>query len=379
LIRLSRIALREIHLRLVDPFRTARGVVDVRRVILVELIDASGPKVWSECVAENVPGYSRESVDTCWDSLTRVIAPAALDDSFEDARDVHSRLAIIARSDTMARAAIEMGCWGIQSLQASTPIAQLLADECDSPPQHAVAAGAALGICPTLEELSARCRAARDEGYRRIRIKIERGRDTELASTALDAVNGDIPVIVDANESYSLDDIDTLRQLDHLGLAAIEQPLTRDALESLAKLQSELRTPICLDESVTNAERTQEIILRRCARTVSVKPGRVGGFAESLAIHSLCIDAEIPLWCGGMLETGIGRAYNVALASLPGFTLPGDLSPSARYWERDVITEPWVMTDGALRVPLERSGFGVDADIDFIDDITVRKIEISAS
>jgi O-succinylbenzoate synthase len=378
LIRVSSITLREIRLPLANPFRTARGIVDVRRVILLTLHDVDGIAVWSECVAESSAGYSRETVDTCWDALRNGIAPAALSERFESVAQVNHRLTTVAPEDPMARAAIEMACWGIQSIQESRSIAQVLANECAAFPRTKVEAGIALGMFSTIDELSIRCVSALDEGYKRIKIKIERGNDVDLAKAALSAVEGQIPITVDANGSYTLADIETLRSLDSLGLGMIEQPLPADDLEGLARLQSQLRTPLCLDESITDAARTREMISRQSARILNLKPGRVGGFSESLSIHSLCRDADIPLWCGGMLETGIGRAYNVALASLPGFTLPGDLSPSARYWERDVIADPWMMADGALSVPLDRIGIGVDADVDFIDNVTTRKTEISA-
>ena len=378
MIRLDKITLREIHLPLVDPFRTSRGAVDARRVILLELTDHDGITAWSECVAENVAGYSLETVDTCWKSLTDNLGPAIVVTSFGHARDLHEHLANVCADDRMARAAIEMGCWGIQSIQANTSLAELLADECNTTPRSTVEAGIALGMFPTLDELASRCRAACSEGYRRIKIKIEPGHDIEPARTAISAVDGQLPVSVDANGSYSFDDLQTLRALDDLGLLMIEQPLPADDFSGHARLQSLLRTAICLDESITDVDDVNESIELDSAKVMNLKPGRVGGFTESLAIHNRCVGAAIPLWVGGMLETGIGRAYNVAVASLPNFSLPGDLSPSSRYWKRDIITEPWMMTDGTLKVPLDKPGIGVEIDKDLIDHITVRSETISS-
>jgi O-succinylbenzoate synthase len=259
----------------------------------------------------------------------------------------------------------------------STSLAALLARECDAAPRGTVEAGIALGMFPTLEELGDRCRAALEDGYRRIKIKIEPGHDVDLAQTALATVEKKLPVSVDANASYSPDSIPALRKLDDLGLAMIEQPHAADDFMGHAQLQSLLRTPVCLDESVRDVNDANEMIALGSAKILNLKPGRVGGFTQSIAIHNRCAGAGVPLWCGGMLETGIGRAYNVALASLPNFTLPGDLSPSSRYWKQDVITEPWVMTNGTLEVPVDRIGTGVETDIEFIDHITVRKEEIS--
>jgi O-succinylbenzoate synthase len=270
----------------------------------------------------------------------------------------------------MARATIEMGTWAISALKERTSLAALLAR--DSDPRSDVETGIALGMYSSTDELNDRCGRALDEGYKRIKIKIEPGRDIESAQTALAAARGVIPVSVDANASYSAQETARLRELDALGLAMIEQPLTARQLSECATLQSLLRTPICLDESITDLRTTEDMISLKSARIVNIKPGRVGGFTEALAIHDACARAGIPVWCGGMLETGIGRAYNVALASLPNFTLPGDLSPSARYWTRDIIAEPWLMREGSVRVPLERAGIGVDIDIDFVESITTK-------
>jgi o-succinylbenzoic acid (OSB) synthetase len=234
----------------------------------------------------------------------------------------------------------------------------------------------------TPEDLAARVLSARDEGYRRIKIKITPGRDVAYARAAREALGDDIALTVDANGSYSAQNekhIKALEEIDTLGLSMIEQPLAHDDLVHHADLQRLLATPICLDESISGDPTTEEMLALGSARIVNLKPGRVGGFQQALAIHDRCADAGVPVWCGGMLESGIGRAYNVALASLPNFTLPGDLSPSARYWERDIITQPWTMDKaGRVKVPLQKSGIGVEADNSFIDELTVRCKTFSA-
>jgi len=370
--------MREIELRMIDPFRTAGSTTTNRRAIILELRDTDGTIAWSECVAESLPTYSPETVDTCWLALSDWIIPAMLGRDFESPRDAHRHLETTAGEHRMARAAVEMGYWELEALRRNASLAALLASECGASPRNDVETGIALGMESTPAALAEKCRRAADEGYRRIKIKIEPGRDIEYARAALDAVSADLPITVDANSSYSSRPAE-VAALDALGLSMIEQPLGRDDLLEHAELQSQLKTAICLDESITDVGRVNEMIALQSARIVNLKPGRVGGFTESLAIHARCIEKNISLWCGGMLETGIGRAYNVALASLPGFTLPGDLSPSSRYWERDIITPKWTMHDGRVSVPLHRPGIGVDVDEAFVESIALRTEEFRAA
>ena len=220
-------------------------------------------------------------------------------------------------------------------------------------------------------------RAALAEGYRKVKIKIEPGHDVEWLTAVRRALGDDAHLMADANNAYTLDDTDRLVALDELDLMMIEQPLAHDDLVRHAELQRKLRTPICLDETITSLDRAQDMITLRSGRIINIKAGRVGGFAPSLAIHDLCESRGIPVWCGGMLESGIGRAYNVALASLPNFTLPGDVSPSARYWARDIVTPAWTMRDGMVSVPLDAPGIGVAIDTEMIEAITVRREELA--
>jgi O-succinylbenzoate synthase len=227
----------------------------------------------------------------------------------------------------------------------------------------------------SVDELIDRVRNALAEGYRRIKLKIAPGSDVEIVRAVREAVGKAAPLSVDANGSYSLEnpaDLDALQALDEFGLVMIEQPLARDDLVGHARLARMLETPVCLDESVLDDSSVEDAITLGSAQIVNLKPGRVGGFTEALAIHDRCARADVPVWCGGMLESGIGRAYNVALASLPNFSIPGDLSPSARYWQRDVITRPWTMDlSGHVKVPLDVPGIGVEIDMDFVDSLSV--------
>lgn len=382
MIRLARITLREIRLPLVEPFQTSAGLVEARRILLLDLADTDGGSTWAECVAEALPTYSPDTVDSSWLALSEWIIPIALRESFAAPRDAHTALDRSIRGHRMARAAVEMGIWSLFASQRGMSLAALLATESEpshdsqTGPRHFVETGIALGMHATPDALVSRAVSASDEGYRRIKLKIAPGSDVQYAHAVRDALPSNIAVSVDANGSYSLDNAThrrSLEDLDTLGLSMIEQPLAHDDLVYHAELQQLLTTPICLDESISSDARAEEMLALGSARVVNLKPGRVGGFQQALAIHDRCARAEIPVWCGGMLECGIGRAYNVALASLPGFTEPGDLSPSARYWNRDVIKQPWTMdAEGRVNVPLHEIGPGFEVDSDFIDDITVR-------
>jgi O-succinylbenzoate synthase len=281
-----------------------------------------------------------------------------------------------------------MGIWALSAIQKDISLAALLAAESETSrdmraaPRRFVETGIALGMQSSPEALAERALAARDEGYQRIKLKITPGSDVEFARVVRMALGPHASVTVDANGSYSLDNAShrlALDQLDTFGLSMIEQPLAHDDLLYHAELQQLLTTPICLDESITSDARAEEMLALGSARVVNLKPGRVGGLQQALAIHDRCARAGIPVWCGGMLECGIGRAYNVALASLPNFTLPGDLSPSARYWARDVLTQPWTMdSSGRVRVPLDVAGPGFEVDTAFVDEITVRRTNFSS-
>jgi O-succinylbenzoate synthase len=388
MVRLARVSLREIHLPLLEPFETSAGVVQRRRILLLELADADGKTTWSECVAQELPDYSPDTVDSCWLALNEWIVPAVLDRHFDSPREAHELLEKRIRGHRMARAAVEMGIWALVATVTHSSLAALLNSESENAfsteakPRTFVETGVALGMQPNPRLLVSRVISARDEGYRRIKMKVTPGRDTIYARAALEAISDDIALSVDANGSYSLrnrEHVSLLEELDTLGLSMIEQPLQHDDLVHHAELQRLLKTPICLDESISGDESTEEMLALGSARIVNLKPGRVGGFYESLAIHDRCAAAGVPVWCGGMLESGIGRAYNVALASLPNFSLPGDLSPSARYWERDIIKEPWTMDGhGRVDVPLDKSGIGVDVDVDYVDKLTVRSKTFSA-
>jgi O-succinylbenzoate synthase len=368
MICLDQVILREIRLALKEPFKISSGAVTERRIMLLELHDASGATCWSECVAGEAPNYSSETIDTAWLAIEAWVAPRVLGVAFDAPGDVHAALERDFRGHQMAKAALEMGIWGVAAVQAGLPLAQLIGGV-----RKKIAVGISLGIQSSPEALADKATAAIAEGYRKVKIKIEPGHDVDFVRAARRALPN-AELMADANNAYTLDDAGTLAQLDDLDLMMIEQPLAHDDIVRHAELQRRLRTAICLDESITSLERAQDMVALGAGRIINIKPGRVGGFASSLAIHDYCEQNKVPVWCGGMLESGIGRAYNVALASLPNFTLPGDLSPSRRYWAQDIVSPEWTMSaDGMMDVPLARPGLGVDIDVQLIENITVRR------
>lgn len=374
-LRLDRITLREIRLPLKEPFRISSGVVSERRICLLELTDADGVTGWSECVAGELPNYSPETIDTAWHAIKEWLAPRVLGVEIERVDGVFALLDHNVRGHNMAKAAIEMGCWDVAARQRSVSLSRLLGGTRDR-----VATGISIGIQSSPAALAQRARAAYEQGYRKIKVKIEPGSDIEFVRAVRAELGPSVHMMADANSAYSLDDADHLVRLDEFNLIMLEQPLGRDDLVRHAMLQARLSTPICLDESITDVDRAEDMIALKAGRIINIKPGRVGGFAVSKGIHDVCQRNAIPVWCGGMLESGIGRAHNVALASLPNFSLPGDLSPSSRYWARDIVTPEWTMdADGMVHVPLDKPGFGVTVNVDRVDDLTVRSEVLSAS
>lgn len=368
--RISEIALREIRLPLKEPFTISSGTVDERRVLLLEVTDADGHRAWSECVAGICPNYSAETVDTARLAIREWIAPQVLGWDLPGPEPVLPHLDTTIRGHRMAKAAVEMATWTLAAQREGVSLAVRLGGR-----REWVETGISIGIQDDIEALVDRARAAHAEGYRRIKVKIRPGADVESLRAVRVAMGSELPILADANSAYRLDDpehVEALEALDDLDLMMIEQPLGAGDLVRHARLQQRLRTPICLDESITGRDRVEDMVALGAGQIVNIKAGRVGGLQEARSIHDFCYERKIPVWCGGMLETGIGRAYNVALASLPGFTIPGDISPSARYWQRDVVEPEWTMdSEGRVRVPRDRPGLGVEVDVDRIDDLTI--------
>ncbi len=367
-LRLNRVTLREIRLTLREPFEISSGVTTDRRILLLELEDVDGIKTWSECVAGELPNFSAETIDTAWLAITDWLAPRALSGSVPHPSSLSDKLGTNIRGHLMARAALEMGGWALWAARQSLSLSRALGGT-----RPAIATGISLGIQQTPATLVDRSRTAIESGYRKIKIKIRPGADIEYIAAVREALGADAPLMADANSAYTLRHADHLAELDPFHLMMIEQPLAHDDLRRHAELQDRLATPICLDESITGLDRAEDMLALGSGRIVNIKAGRVGGFTPAKAVHDLCQHHGVPVWCGGMLESGVGRAYNVALASLPNFTIPGDVSPSARYWEQDIVVPEWTMdADGMVTVPAEEPGLGVRVDVDRVDDLTER-------
>ena len=367
-LRLSRVTLREIRLALREPFEISSGVTTDRRILLLELEDVDGIKAWSECVAGERPNFSAETIDTAWLAIAEWLAPRLLSGSAPHPSSLSDTLGANIRGHLMARAALEMGGWALWAARESLSLSRAIGGT-----RQAIATGISLGIQPTPALLVDKSRTAIESGYRKIKIKIRPGADIEYIASVREALGVDAPLMADANSAYTLRHADHLADLDSFNLMMIEQPLAHDDLRRHALLQDRLSTPICLDESITGLDRAEDMLALGSGRIVNIKAGRVGGFTPAKAVHDLCQHHGVPVWCGGMLESGVGRAYNVALASLPNFTIPGDVSPSARYWERDIVIPEWTMdAEGMVTVPAQEPGLGVRVDVDRVDDLTER-------
>lgn len=360
--RIDAIELQTIRLKLREPFRISSGSTFHRHILIVRL-QADGLTGFGECVAGETPSYSYETVQTARWVLAAHLIPAVLGKSFHSPQQLAACLETTARGHSMAKAAIEMAAWDIAARARGLSLARLLGGERD-----AVPSGVSIGIQPDLPALLQRIEGFIDEGYRRIKIKIAPGQDL-LALQAVRAAFPDVPLSVDANAAYTAEHASLLESFDEFRLAMVEQPFAADAFFEHAALQRRITTPLCLDESVTSPATCALALRLGAGKIVNIKPGRVGGFTNSLRIHDLCRDNNVPVWCGGMLESGIGRAHNVALASLPNFSLPGDTSASRRYWERDVVQPEFVLRpDGTVAVPAA-PGIGVQIDEDFLASI----------
>src|SRR5271170_7225162 len=327
--RLGKITLREIHLRLLSPFQTSFGTSDLRRILLVEA-DIDGIAGWGESTAGENPFYSYETVDTAWLILRDYLWPLLKGREIASASEVWDLLAPV-RGHNMAKAAIETAFWDAEAKLKNVPLAKLLGGT-----REEISCGVSIGIQSSVADLIAKVEKELAAGYQRIKIKIKPGQDVEPVR-ALRERFPQIRLMADANSAYRLEDAPLLKQLDAFYLIMIEQPLGHDDIYSHAALQRQLETPICLDECIHDIEHARAAIEIGACKIINIKLGRVGGHAAARRIHDLCQQKTIPVWCGGMLESGIGRAHNIAMSTLPNFTLPGDVSASRRYWTEDII------------------------------------------
>ena len=365
--KLEKIELGIIALPLVRPFRTSFGTQTSREVLIVKVVNENGTTGWAECVAMSEPLYSPEYVAGCLDLMKRFLIPALKSKPTITAEEVAPVLKPFLGAP-MAKAALETAILDAQLQDQKISLATYLGAT-----KSRVACGVSVGIANDLEALAEEVSSYVEQGYRRIKLKIEPGWDIAAVKKIRD-LYPTILLQVDANQAYTRDDGKDLAALDEFNLLLIEQPLDEHDILGHALLAKQVKTPICLDESIISLQSARDALELKATTIINVKPGRVGGYIESVKIHDLCLKNKIPVWCGGMLETGIGRAANLALAALPGFTLPGDTSASSRYFKEDV-TAPFVMIDGYLDVP-NTTGIGITPNLDFLDSITTHREDI---
>jgi len=368
--RIDAINLREVRMPLVRPFETSFGVTRDRRILLVE-IQSEGLSGWGECTAGERPFFSGESTDTAWQVMLNELAPMLAAESPEHGGEC-PRIFSSVRGNPMAKAAIENAVWDLEAQREGLPLSILLGGVRES-----IACGVSLGIQSSIPELLSIIERELAAGYQRIKLKCKPGWDIEVFERVRNRWPG-IMLSCDANSAYRLRDEDHILSFDQFDLLMIEQPLWHDDFYFHSVLQKRLNTPICLDESIHNRRDALAAIEMESCQIINIKLGRVGGFSEAIAVHNAAMERGIPVWCGGMLESGIGRSHNIALSSLEGFSLPGDVSASSRYWAHDII-EPavTVSAQGDIAIP-DTPGRGYEVRTDLINQLTVRKETIRA-
>ncbi len=365
-IQIERIVIREIAMPLVHFFETSFGRTTHRRIIIVEVV-SQGVSGWGEVTCGENPFYNEEWTDAAWMIVRDYVAPRVVGVAFESAADVAGRGEHI-RGHYMARGGVEAAVWDLEARLKGLPLWEHIGGGWFKE----IACGVSIGIQNTVTDLLKTIEKEVDAGYQRIKIKIKPGWDLDVVREVRRTFP-EIRLMADANSAYTLDDAAHLRQLDEFHLMMIEQPLTHDEIVDHAALQAQLDTPICLDECIRTVHHAEQAIRLGACGILNIKLGRVGGFREALRIHDLAQAHSIPVWCGGMLESGIGRGHNIALSTLPNFVLPGDVSASKRYWARDIITPAVeVSSQGTIRVS-EAPGFGYEVDGDYLRHVTVRE------
>jgi o-succinylbenzoate synthase len=368
-VRIDGVEIRLVRLPLLEPFETSFGKIDSRLIFLVG-VDAEGLRGWGEVVASEAPRYSYETVGTARHVVREFLAPAMLAAPIAELSDLAKRFSQF-RGHNMAKAGLELAYMDLLAQLNQKSLSSLIGGE-----RERVNVGVSLGIQPTISQLLKRVERYLSLGYQRIKLKIKPGWDIDVVDEVR-RVYRDILLSVDANAAYTLADAETLKRLDEFNLLMIEQPLESDDLVEHSKLQKLLKTSLCLDESIVGQRQAKAALDLGSCKIINIKIGRVGGYSEALAIHDLCVARNVPVWCGGMLESGIGRAHNIALASLKGFTLPGDISASSRYFARDLISPPvTVAADGTVTVP-DAAGLGFEVERGFIERQTETRLYIT--
>jgi O-succinylbenzoate synthase len=365
-IRLERIILRQIRMPLVHFFETSFGRTTERQIVLVEAV-ADGVSGWGEVTAGEQPFYNEEWTESAWLILRDYAAPRLLGRVLESAEEVGPLLSHI-RGHRMARGGLEAAVWDLESRLLGQPLWKRIGGGA----RPEIPCGVSIGIQESVPELLTKIERELEAGYQRIKMKIKPGWDVEVVREVRRQFPS-IKLMADANSAYTLADAEHLKRLDEFYLMMIEQPLSHDDIIDHAVLQAKLETAICLDECIRSARHAEQAIRWQACRIINIKLGRVGGFREAKRVHDVAQAAGVPVWCGGMLESGVGRAHNIALATLPNFVLPGDVSASKRYWARDVIVPPVEVTPGGTIIVRDEPGFGYALDFDFLRQVTVRQ------
>lgn len=370
MLELRTIELIEINLPLVHFFETSFGRTYERRIILVRVEDADGAEGWGEVACGEMPGYSDEWTDSAWVTLEKILAPMVVQRDAESAADVWGFMAW-ARGHRMAKAGIETACWDLEAKKIGVPLWKRLGGV-----NQTIDCGVSIGIQDSIPQLLDKIRGELDAGYKRIKIKISPRWDHDVLR-AVRGEFGDILLMGDANSAYTLDDTERLKSFDEFGLMMLEQPLPYDDIVDHAKLQAQIATPICLDEPIKSADDARKAIELGSGKIINLKNGRVGGHTQSKLVETVCRENGIPVWCGGMLESGIGRAHNIAISTLAGYTLPGDVSASKRYWHEDII-EPAVevSASGTITAP-DAAGIGFEVIRGRVERASVRRTTIA--
>jgi O-succinylbenzoate synthase len=358
------VTLYQLKLELNSPFVTSYGEMINREVIIIEVKDSNGMSGWGECVAFTVPWYTEETIKTCWHMLEDFLLPVLFGHTYSSPNEFAQKLHIYKRNN-MAKASIEAALWDLFGKQQGKSLSKLWGGT-----RTAIEAGVVVGLGP-IEQMVAKIQQHVDEGYKRFKVKIKPGYDYTLLEK-IRKFFPQLPLMVDANSAYTLNDMKLLQALDEFNLMMIEQPLGSDDIVDHAILQKQMKTPICLDESILSSDDARKAIELGSTRVINIKMGRVGGLTEAVKIHNICQTHGIPVWCGGMLETGISRAHNIALASLPQFQIPGDISSSSRYWKQDIIKPDVKVVDGKITVPT-KPGLGYLIDVEQLNHYTVLK------
>ena len=368
--RIERIQLRQIRMPLVRPFETSFGRTYERRIVLVQVQDADGATGWGEVTCGERPYYNEEWVESAWLVLREFAAPLVLGRDVASAGQI-GELTAAVRGHRMALGGLEAACWELEASTHCSPLWRHIGGV-----RRTIPCGVSIGIQDTVDELLDLIEAELEAGYQRIKIKIKPGWDVDVVRTVRERFP-ETPLMADANSAYTLRDADHLAALDEYGLMMLEQPLGHDDIVDHAQLQRTIRTPICLDECIRSARHAEQAIRLGACRIINIKLGRVGGFAEALRVHDACLGTGVPVWCGGMLESGIGRAHNIALSTLENFRLPGDVSASKRYWHRDVIDPPVTVSSSGTIPASDLPGLGYRLDLERIEAITERRLELT--